>query len=254
MNAYAVGLVGSFLLPPKIFLVPALVAWLLLDKWPRAARRVLGGALVLLWVFSMPAVGDALLDCLDRSAGTSIPAPMDDAQAIVVLSGGRHYDALDFGGDTVDEESLERVRAAALLYRKHTMPVLVAGGRPEKNVLSLSELMRRALSEYAIPVTWMEEQSKNTAQNAENSAAILRPLGIRRIVLVTHGTHMPRARAAFERAGFHVIPRAVGLHHATRVRLVTLLPTSEGMRKCEMFFHEMLGIAWYAATNAGRLA
>lgn len=251
MNAYAVGLVGSFLLPPKVFLIPALVAWAYLKKRPQGARCVLGAMLALMWIFSMPALGDALLEQLDQSSVANVDVPVAGAQAIVVLAGGRHYASREFGDDTVDESSLERVRATALLQRSSALPVLVAGGRPEKNILSLAELMQRALAEYGVNVTWSEAQSKNTAQNAANSAAILKPLGIRRIVLVTHGTHMPRAKAAFERAGFAVIPKGVGLHHAAKFSPVTLLPTADGLQKCEAFFHELLGIAWYAATGAG---
>ena len=38
------------------------------------------------------------------------------------------------------------------------------------------------------------------------SAAILLPAGVKRVLLVAHGFDMPRARAEFAAAGLHVIP------------------------------------------------
>jgi uncharacterized SAM-binding protein YcdF (DUF218 family) len=251
MNAFAIGLIGSFLLPPKVFLLPAIAAWLCLGRWPRAARRTLGALLASMWIFSTPAMGNWLLEKIDRASYAHVDASLDGVQAIVVLAGGRHYGAREFAADTVDADSLERARRAALLHKRADLPLLVAGGRPEKNELALADLLSAALNEYGVQAQWRESESKNTAQNAANSARILLPLGISRIALVTHGTHMIRAKSAFERAGFTVVPQSVGLHHEQPLFAVNFLPSSDGMVKCEMFFHEILGLAWYWFTDAG---
>ncbi|MBL8521782.1 MAG: YdcF family protein [Betaproteobacteria bacterium] len=252
MNAYAMSLLGSFLLPPKVLLIPAIAAWFAQRRWPRAARALLGAMLMLLWIFAMPATGDALLESLDRASYPAVAAPLEGAQAIVLLSGGRHYGAREFGGDTADASSLERVRHAALLARKTGLPVLVAGGKPEKNDVALADLVAQALAEYGVAAAWREGESKNTAENALYTARLLHPLGIRRVVLVTHGTHMTRAQEAFRRAGFEVLPQAVGLHHEQPLFPTNFLPSGQGMVKSEMYFHELLGLLWYRLTQAGK--
>ena len=55
-------------------------------------------------------------------------------------------------------------------------------------------------------VSWLEEQSLNTYENAIYSKEILDDRGITRIVLVTSAWHMPRSVALFEKQGFEVIP------------------------------------------------
>ena len=58
---------------------------------------------------------------------------------------------------------LERIRYAALLYRRCPIPVLVTGGgdRPE------SQVMANVLKEdYGVEVTWIESESLTTWQNA----------------------------------------------------------------------------------------
>jgi uncharacterized SAM-binding protein YcdF (DUF218 family) len=253
MSAYAVALIGSFLLPPKVFLLPALAAWCLLKRRPAAARAVLGAMLACWWVFSMPAVGSGLLARLDRASVAAVGASLEPAGAIVLAAGGRHYSALEWGGaDTADAESLERVREAVRAHRESGLPILITGGRPEKNTTALADLLSAALGEYGLKAHWLEPEAKNTAQNAAYTARILQPLGIRHVVLVTHGTHMPRAKAAFERAGFKVIARPVGLHHELPPFPTNFLPTAKGMMQSEQFFHEVFGLAWYRLTAAGR--
>ncbi|QVL50065.1 MAG: YdcF family protein [Thiocapsa sp.] len=51
-----------------------------------------------------------------------------------------------------------------------------------------------------------ESQSRNTRGNAEASRALVEPLGIDRVLLVTSAWHLRRAVPLFERVGFEVIP------------------------------------------------
>jgi uncharacterized SAM-binding protein YcdF (DUF218 family) len=68
-------------------------------------------------------------------------------------------------------------------------------------------LMKRALEqEFNVEVRWSEERSRDTRSNAAESAAILLPVGIKRVLLVAHGFDMPRASAEFATAGFQVTP------------------------------------------------
>ena len=55
-------------------------------------------------------------------------------------------------------------------------------------------------SEFGRPLKFVEDDSRDTRENAARTLALLRPIGIRHIVLVTHGWHMPRALKAFETA------------------------------------------------------
>ena len=72
--------------------------------------------------------------------------------------------------------------------------------------------MRDALQdEFGVAVRWVEDQSRNTHENALMTAAILRPAGVRRVVLVAHGFDMPRATAEFATAGLETIPAPTGL-------------------------------------------
>jgi uncharacterized SAM-binding protein YcdF (DUF218 family) len=156
----------------------------------------------------------------------------------------------EYGGDNVGDETLERVRYAARLYRLVKKPVLVTGGNPQGYTATEGELMSKVLrEEFGIPVKWIEARAKNTRENALFSAEMLNAAEIKQIYLVTHAWHVRRARAAFESAGLRVTPAATGFatdvtHHPFR-----FLPNANSMQRSCLFLHELLGIAWYKLRN-----
>lgn len=235
-------LIAAFLSPPLAPLLAALVGYALLNSRPGAGRAliVLGwGSLALL---ATPLVGAALLWLLETPGEDPLRYPAD---AIVVLGAGTYVNAPEYNGDTVTRRALERLRYAAQLHRNNGKPVLVSGGNPAGNTTAEATQMKAVLQdEWRIPVAWSEDTSANTLENARNSFAILNAAGIRRIYLVTHAWHMPRARFAFEHAGFTVVPAPTGFT-THKPDLQALLPNSEGLLRSSIFCREVLGLAWY---------
>ena len=81
--------------------------------------------------------------------------------------------------------------------------------------------------EFRVPVHWIEERSRNTFKNALESYRVLAPArASRRVYLVTHAWHMPRARLAFEHAGFTVIPAPTGFQRDRRTSARARLPAA----------------------------
>ena len=95
------------------------------------------------------------------------------------------------------------------------------------------------------------DKSANTSENAELSYRILQPLGIRRIFLVTHASHMGRARRSFEKAGFEVVPAPMGYYSDNTSALSPLswIPNAAGAEMSYICFHEAIGTLWYALTG-----
>lgn len=234
---------AAFLLPPGSLILLIAGGLALRGRHPRTARLLLAGGLAGLYACSMPLTAGFLL----RSWETP-PAEIaaNAAQAIVVLGGGRYREAPEYGGDTVSAPTLVRLRYAARLQRSSGHPVLVSGGNPDGGAADEAQTMKQVLEqEFAVPVRWTEGGSDNTLQNARFSYRMLRAEGVRTIVLVTHAWHMPRARLAFEQAGFHVIPAPTA--HTTRAPLTILdfLPDALALRTSALFCHEIIGMFWY---------
>jgi uncharacterized SAM-binding protein YcdF (DUF218 family) len=106
--------------------------------------------------------------------------------------------------------------------------------------------MRQVLQdEFRVPVQWIEERSSNTLESARGSFHVLTGAGIKRIYLVTHAWHMPRARYAFESMGFTVIPAPTGYTTRLPATALDFMPNAQALLNSSWFFHEAIGIGWY---------
>lgn len=236
---------AALVLPPTSTAVLALAGLWLMRPHVCAERARTGRALVLialvaLLVLSMPAVGTALLRTLE-------PPPVDvtqarAAQAIIVLGGGRSRGALEWGGETVNHQSLQRMRYGAYLAQQLSLPLLVTGGTPGRGTRSEAALMRDlAQHELHTEVRWVEEQSLHTRDNARLSAQTLPPQ-VRSVILVTSASHMRRAQANFQAQGFTVWPAATDYQGQWPFAWNLLIPSVEGLARSCAALREWLAI------------
>jgi uncharacterized SAM-binding protein YcdF (DUF218 family) len=173
-------------------------------------------------------------------------AKASDAQAIVVLAGGFMSHAPEYGGNAVDAITLQRLRYAAHLQRLTGLPVLTSGGQPQGALTSVAAMMKDALEQdFGVPVMWIEEHSADTFENAQMSATILRTADIRKILLVTHAAHLPRAVAAFTTAGLVVVPAGTAFAAVSHTSAIDFLPRLTGLEESYYAIYEIVGAAWY---------
>ena len=187
------------------------------------------------------------IETLNTIFDAMLGAKLDRKCVIVALGGGRTPLAPEFDGlDVSSPQMLARLRYAARIQRASGLPVLVTGGMPLSGQRPEAELMAESLREdFGVPVRWLEPASKTTAENAELTAAILQPLGVRQIVLVSHASHLPRAVKDFERAGFTVLPAPTEFTPAaSNYRVIERwTPQSESLSNSRRALHEWLGLA-----------
>ena len=245
MSWLATNLIASFLLPPLSLLLPGIIGLWLWRKRPAVARWLVTASFAMLWVFSTPYVACSLLQLLE-GAPVALNPKIQSADAIVVLGGGTYFNAPEYGADTVGDETLVRLRYAAKLQRETGKPILVAGGKPQGNTLSEAQQMKTILeNEFNVPVKWTEDDSSNTFENASFSYRKLNPLGVKRIYLVTHAWHMPRATLAFQSAGFEITPAPTSFTLLYQTNLLDFLPSADALPGSEHFVHEIIGLLWY---------
>jgi uncharacterized SAM-binding protein YcdF (DUF218 family) len=104
--------------------------------------------------------------------------------------------------------------------------------------------MRAALEkEFNVPVRWTEERSRNTHENAQFAAAILKRDGVKRVVVVMHGFDIRRARAEFEAAGLEVVPAPTVLPRFRITTPLDLLPSMGALQGSQLALYELLANA-----------
>ena len=159
----------------------------------------------------------------------------------IKTSGASRHGALEFGDDTVGASTLERLHYGARLAERTGRPILVSG--------SIAETMAETLeSGFQAPVRFVEPESRNTHQNAVLSARLLAAVGIRRVYVVTHFWHMPRAMAAFEAAGLEPVAAPLGFSRPKESVGATVrqfLPGAHRLGENRELLHEWIGRLWY---------
>ena len=254
---------AALLLPPVPLL---LLMWL----GARLARRrsAWAGWLLLagaggIWLTSTSAMGEWLQHRLLAPAHALTPDDLRQVQqagaapntAIVVLGGGRESHAPEYGGPNLGPSAMARLRYGLWLARETALPVAFSGGTgfAQRQGPGEAEVAAQiALREFGQPLQWIEARARDTRENAERSVALLRPAGVTRIVLVTHGWHMRRSLRAFERAiqrsggGIALVAAPMGLARDDATPPLRWLPSSQGFEATRQALHEILGLLFGA--------
>lgn len=177
-------------------------------------------------------------------------AVSNPATAIIVLGGGMEPYAPEYGVANLRHPSLERLRYGVWLGRETGLPVGFSGGvgwaQREGGMAEARVASQIASAEFGRPLKWVEDNSRDTRENARRTIAMLKATNVRHIVLVTHGYHMPRSVREFEAAGgsaFRVEAAPMGLAQRLELPVLEWVPTSSGFEQVRQTLRELLARA-----------
>lgn len=243
--------VKHLLMPPGILLLLLVLAW-----WFRRSRPRLAGVCFALgaggfWLMSLPVAVQWGAKALEREpplAREEWATLAQRADAIIVLGAGRERGDLAWGADQPTGVALERERYAARLAKASGLPILTSGGLHYGTPPSEARLMADSLrDDFGVTVRWQEERSRTTWENAQFSAEVLLPEGVKRVVVVTQAWHMPRAVWSFQKAGFEVVAAPMGFLGVDNARpLAGWVPEFKSVWQSGMLLNEAAGQIGYS--------
>lgn len=209
------------------------LSWLLL---------ALSGLITL--AFSSGIVATLLMSPLEYAhPALSDPALHPQIEKMVVLTGHAEDHPLMPLSAKLNDSSAFRVLEAANIHRlRPDLEVIVSGG--EVN----ARIMKEQLSALLIPghKLSIEDQSKNTAQSAENLSGVIKQDPF---YLVTSAGHMPRAMGAFRKQGMHPVPVPTDYKRPKNIRDAKIWPSPTQLYHSNLAIHEYAGILWYRLTG-----
>ena len=242
-------ILAALVLPPAALLLLALLGLLLAAKRKAAGLALTLVAVVLLWLVSCHAVAVWLAqNLLPQHAPVAVAVlKTSGVQAIVVLGGGVQPLAPEYGEPQASPAAAARLRYGIWLARQTQLPVAFAGGlgwgAADAQTLSEGEVARRlAQQDYGLTLRWIDDQSRDTFENARLLRPLLQKDKIQRIALVTHAWHMPRSVQAFERAGFTVTAAPMAYILPSRNALLEWLPSAKGLDASRTVLREWLAL------------
>lgn len=242
--------------PPSgllLLLLLLLCSVLLRKRWPKLAAAGLVISISGLYIMSLPITVEYAARALETEPALTPeqwPTLKQNADAIVVLGGGREVNDPAWQADQPSLMAMQRLRYAARLAKSSQLPILVSGGLHFGQPPSEAQIMADSLAQdFSINARWLESDSRTTWENAQHTAQILQSEGIQRVVLVTNAWHMPRSRWSFEQFGFQVISAPVGFLSGPNGRPFNgWLPESKAMWQNTALLNEALGAVLYRLT------
>ncbi|WP_187265828.1 YdcF family protein [Alkalisalibacterium limincola] len=227
----------------------ALALWHLGRQRPGAVA--LGAAILVLWVFSMPAVADRMMAALERGWSDVPVESLPEADAVLVLGGafgtGNGQFLYPSAGGAVD-----RYWHGARIYHAGRAPqVILSGGRQPHRTGGLTEAEAGAmfLADMGVPREAMilEARAQTTRGHVEELAPLLAEHGISSLLVVTSAAHMRRSIATLSALEVTLVPVATGfsVSDEPEFRLRRLLPSADALSRSTRAMHEHIGLAYY---------
>ena len=250
MDIFLIYIVKTLILPPASLLILAIFGLIIHSKRQKLGNSLIALSLLALTVLSLPLASVFLTSIQEiHPAINSSQLQQTNAKAIVVLGGGTRSSAPEYNNRTIIHNRVfDRLRYAVRLARKTGLPLLASGGKVvDRNQPTEAELIQETLiKDFQFKATWLEGKSRNTAENAYYSYALLGKENITRIILVTHALHMARAARQFQNAGFQVIPAPTAfISQLDQITIFDFIPSAPALNESSMALHELLGRWWY---------
>ena len=244
-------LLRQLILPPALNIVMLLLAVVLWRRWPRSAIVLASSSILGLWLCSTPYMSEILAHSLEDYA-----PPLDwrtvahqPKTAIVILGSGLLKNVPEYEAVAgVSGSTLYRVRYGAWLQRHTGLPVLVSGGRLPGMPATEADIMGGILQdEFNVSVTWLENESHTTEENARYSSAMLHAAGIEHVVVVTSAWHMQRSVAEFQQYALDVIPAPTAfMQPADAISpIMAWVPMAATLSNSAAFIREYVGMLVY---------
>lgn len=195
---------------------------LLFAQWTRLAGAAFSIAFLVVALSTWTSLGALMLHPLEDRFARPDPAP-ERVDGIIVLGGGFEGAVnLARGGYELNASGDRFVETAVLARRYPDASVVVTGGTGTMVLEGEGdgETAPRLLTALGIDEgrLVLENQSRNTDENARFTRDMVSPQPGQTWLLVTSAFHMPRSILLFEKAGFDVVPwpadyRTAGTEH-----------------------------------------
>lgn len=247
-----------FLLQPTSLFIILMVLGLVWcgAGWLKTGRWLLWSGLLGLIAAGVSPLGNWLILPLEERFPRPDPVAVPKPAGIIVL-GGVHNPVIGKSrGALALNESAERLVVGVDLARKYPNAKFVFTGGSAA-IFSSESTEAESVREILLPALGLpknrlivENNSRNTYENAMLTHKLLRPGRQEKWILVTSAYHMPRAVGSFLKAGFDIIPWPVD-YRTRGAKDMTLFfaQPSGGMRRVDEAVREWAGLYVYWITG-----
>jgi len=248
-------ILGFFALPSNLVIAVGLLGTVMLRTRLRRSGLALAiGSLIVVAIIGLSPLGNALILPLEQRFPPWDPSH-GAPDGVVVLGGAIGPELSTSRHEISLNESAERMTAVAQLARRYPRARIVFSGGNGSLLFRQGTEAGYALELFlsfgiARERLLLEDQSRNTIENAVYARDLAAPKPGERWLLVTSAHHMPRAVGVFRKAGFAV--EAYPVDFRTRGGEDLFRPfasVGDGLRRTDTAMREWAGLAIYWLTG-----
>ncbi len=238
-------IVGAMVLGTGVAFIP---------RFARLGRRLAALGAVAFILFGSGPFGAFLVGALERRFPAYVAGTQPAPDGIIVLGGtiGEMEVAPGVWQIAMNDGSERLTEGVALARRFPKARFVFSGGTSalRGQEKSEAEATRDLWASIGYPVerVTFEDQSRNTVENAVNTAALVKPKPGERWLLVTSGYHMPRSVGIFRKAGFEIVASPVDYRTSFK-RWYLPKEAVGGLAILDLGAREWIGLVAYWATG-----
>lgn len=243
-------LVGTLTAPSTLLCLMIVTGciWLIASRRRRGLSLIVTAAVALVAIGVLPISSLMIIPLEDRFPVPTLPSHVD---GIVVLGGSISPKLSQARGRPSIRDASDRLFAAAALARQFPDARLILSGgivTPYPRAVPEAAVMRDLLVSIGVQPQRLEIESKsrNTFENAVYAMELAQPKAGETWLLVTSGTHMPRAVGSFRKAGWNATPYPVDYLTDGTVSLAFDFELSKELRRMDIAAHEWVGLLGYS--------
>jgi uncharacterized SAM-binding protein YcdF (DUF218 family) len=195
------------LYPPGLCVLLIMLAVLMFVLKLRLAGVLLvvaGLTWVLAW--SLPITSLYLGGRLESQHPYKLPRDLPRADVIVIFGGNTQANRANWFEPFNRATAVDRIDLAEALYMAGRAPRILISGSALDGKVSEAQMLARLLRHRGIPdsAILLENNSRNTYENARFTDIIMRGQKLKSALLVTSALHMPRAAGSLQKRGIQV--------------------------------------------------
>jgi uncharacterized SAM-binding protein YcdF (DUF218 family) len=214
----------------------------------KSKKITLFGIIILIFC-SLPIISSKLINYLEKDYILQDALTIDNADAIVVLSGMlktiKVNDKLKYEFD----DGVDRILSGIDLFKnnKASLLILTKGQLPWSLGMPEGEYLKEFAVKFGVPKEsiLLTDNVQNTDQEAKSVKKLLNSNDAK-VILITSAFHMPRAKKVFEASNIKVIPFAVDfINSHQKLTFMNFIPSADALNDTSLFVREMIGRLYY---------
>ncbi len=236
-----------------LLIVLCLGAALVFRRRDKLGRRLLALAAAVSFVVAVVPIGENLLIVLENRFPVVQNLP-DSIDGIIVLGGVVDETVSKARGQMSIGGAVERMTEFAALSKEFPYAKLVftsGSGKLLTQDIKEGDVIGPLLESLGVDLNRLqiENQSRNTYENALMSKQLVNPTPAETWILITSAFHMPRTVGIFRQVGWHVFPYPVDFDFKGEPVYAPTFNLLAGYGYLSRAIHEWLGLLFYWLTD-----